>query len=101
MKESSSIILCNNQKAEGKFLLFCDVIHSMHFTLMLLVISLSIVYLRYANRAKNIKNKPHINEDPKDALLREFQEEIARYLFCLLLSQLHENLVEMLALVNE
>lgn len=34
--------------------------------------------LRYANRAKNIKNKPKINEDPKDALLREFQEEIAR-----------------------
>ena len=35
-------------------------------------------YLRYANRAKNIKNKPKINEDPKDALLREFQEEITR-----------------------
>mmetsp|Transcript_26683 Transcript_26683/g.38260 ORF Transcript_26683/g.38260 Transcript_26683/m.38260 type:complete len:627 (-) Transcript_26683:262-2142(-) len=34
--------------------------------------------LRYANRAKNIKNKPVINEDPKDAVLREFQEEIAR-----------------------
>ena len=34
--------------------------------------------LRYANRAKNIKNKPRINEDPKDALLREFQNEIAR-----------------------
>ena len=34
--------------------------------------------LRYANRAKSIKNKPHINEDPKDALLREFQEEILR-----------------------
>ncbi|MCJ8741735.1 hypothetical protein PDJAM_G00074060 [Pangasius djambal] len=34
--------------------------------------------LRYSNRAKNIKNKPRINEDPKDALLREFQEEIAR-----------------------
>ncbi|BFZ03931.1 hypothetical protein BsWGS_06971 [Bradybaena similaris] len=34
--------------------------------------------LRYANRAKNIKNKPVINEDPKDALLREFQEEIMR-----------------------
>ncbi|KAM8927898.1 kinesin-like protein KIF17 [Pelodytes ibericus] len=32
--------------------------------------------LRYANRAKNIKNKPRINEDPKDALLREYQEEI-------------------------
>ena len=34
--------------------------------------------LRYANRAKNIKNKPKINEDPKDAMLREFQDEIAR-----------------------
>ena len=38
----------------------------------------SLTTLRYANRAKNIKNKPRINEDPKDALLREFQEEIAR-----------------------
>ncbi|XP_010624099.1 kinesin-like protein KIF17 isoform X6 [Fukomys damarensis] len=34
--------------------------------------------LRYANRAKNIKNKPCINEDPKDALLREYQEEIKK-----------------------
>jgi len=34
--------------------------------------------LRYANRAKNIKNKPRINEDPKDAMLREYQEEIQR-----------------------
>ncbi|KAJ3304161.1 Kinesin-like protein kif3b [Kappamyces sp. JEL0829] len=34
--------------------------------------------LRYANRAKNIKNKPKVNEDPKDAMLREFQEEIKR-----------------------
>ena len=33
---------------------------------------------RYANRAKNIKNKAKINEDPKDALLREFQKEIER-----------------------
>merc|ERR1711993_53944 len=32
--------------------------------------------LRYANRAKNIKNKPKINEDPKDALLRQYQNEI-------------------------
>lgn len=32
--------------------------------------------LRYANRAKNIKNKPKINEDPKEALLRQYQEEI-------------------------
>jgi len=28
--------------------------------------------LRYASRAKNIKNNPKINEDPKDALLREY-----------------------------
>ena len=34
----------------------------------------SISTLRYANRAKNIKNKPKINEDPKDAMLREFQD---------------------------
>lgn len=34
--------------------------------------------LRYANRAKNIKNKPRINEDPKDTLLREYQAEIER-----------------------
>lgn len=32
--------------------------------------------LRYASRAKNIKNKPIINEDPKDALLRQYEEEI-------------------------
>jgi len=38
----------------------------------------SLSALRYANRAKSIKNKPHINEDPKDAMLREFQEEITR-----------------------
>lgn len=34
--------------------------------------------LRYANRAKHIRNKPQINEDPKDALLRSFQQEISR-----------------------
>uniref|UniRef100_A0A0X3P5C0 Kinesin-like protein n=1 Tax=Schistocephalus solidus TaxID=70667 RepID=A0A0X3P5C0_SCHSO len=34
--------------------------------------------LRYASRAKNIKNTPKINEDPKDALLREYQGEIER-----------------------
>jgi len=34
--------------------------------------------LRYASRAKCIKNKPRINEDPKDTMLREMQEEIAR-----------------------
>jgi len=30
--------------------------------------------LRYASRAKFIKNKPKINEDPKDALLREYTD---------------------------
>ncbi len=34
--------------------------------------------LRYANRAKNIKNKPVINEDPKDAMIREYQDEIMK-----------------------
>uniref|UniRef100_A0A8C9R8Z2 Kinesin-like protein n=3 Tax=Scleropages formosus TaxID=113540 RepID=A0A8C9R8Z2_SCLFO len=32
--------------------------------------------LRYAHRAKSIQNRPRINEDPKDALLRQYQEEI-------------------------
>lgn len=43
--------------------------------------------LRYANRAKNIKNKPKINEDPKDALLRQYQEEIQK-LKAMLMGQL-------------
>lgn len=34
--------------------------------------------LRYASRAKNIQNKPRINEDPKDALLREYQDEVQK-----------------------
>lgn len=34
--------------------------------------------LRYANEAKNIKNKPQINEDPKDAKLRQIQDEIKK-----------------------
>ena len=32
--------------------------------------------LRYASRAKLIKNAPKINEDPKDAHIRQLQEEI-------------------------
>jgi hypothetical protein len=32
--------------------------------------------LRYASRAKNIKNKPRVNMDPKDALLKQYEEEI-------------------------
>ncbi|XP_061742175.1 kinesin-like protein KIF17 isoform X2 [Nerophis ophidion] len=38
----------------------------------------SLSTLRYANRAKSIQNRPCINEDPKDALLREYQEEIRK-----------------------
>ncbi|RZF45139.1 hypothetical protein LSTR_LSTR000549 [Laodelphax striatellus] len=38
----------------------------------------SLTTLRYASRAKKIVNKPRINEDPKDALLREYREEILR-----------------------
>ncbi len=34
--------------------------------------------LRYASRAKMIKNQPIVNEDPKDALLREYAEEIKK-----------------------
>ncbi|KAI3384564.1 hypothetical protein SNEBB_003630 [Seison nebaliae] len=32
--------------------------------------------LRYAHRAKSIQNHAQINEDPKDALLRKYQDEI-------------------------
>ncbi|MCO5571230.1 hypothetical protein L7F22_024966 [Adiantum nelumboides] len=38
----------------------------------------SVSTLRYANRAKSIRNKPHVNEDPKDAIISEFQSEIQR-----------------------
>ncbi len=34
--------------------------------------------LRYASRAKFIQNKPKVNEDPKDALLKEYMEEIKK-----------------------
>ena len=47
-------------------------------SILIISLSLSLSLSRYANRAKNIKNKPRINEDPKDALLREYQEEINR-----------------------
>ena len=33
--------------------------------------------LRYAERAKKIENKPKVNMDPKDALLVQYQEELA------------------------
>lgn len=34
--------------------------------------------LRYANRAKNIINKPTINEDPNVKLIRELRDEIQK-----------------------
>ena len=34
--------------------------------------------LRYASRAKAIKNKPKVNEDPKDALLKQYESEIEK-----------------------
>lgn len=34
--------------------------------------------LRYAARARCIKNKPVVNEDPKDALLRQYQLELQK-----------------------
>ena len=38
----------------------------------------TVTTLRYASRAKNIKNKPRINMDPKDALLKQYEEEIIK-----------------------
>ena len=34
--------------------------------------------LKYADRAKKIKNKPVINESPQDKLIRELMEENAK-----------------------
>ena len=34
--------------------------------------------LRYANRAKNILNRPTVNEDPNVKLIRELRAEITR-----------------------
>jgi hypothetical protein len=41
---------------------------------------LQLVSNRYATNAKNIVNKPKVNEDPKDAALRTLKEEKERYL---------------------
>ena len=35
----------------------------------------SLSTLQYANRVKNIKNLPKINEDPKDAMIKHLIEE--------------------------
>ena len=34
--------------------------------------------LRYADRAKNIKNAPKVNEDPKDAMIKKYKDELER-----------------------
>lgn len=34
--------------------------------------------MRYANRAKNIINKPTVNEDPNVKLIRELRDEISK-----------------------
>ncbi|XP_044316591.1 osmotic avoidance abnormal protein 3 [Drosophila rhopaloa] len=49
--------------------------------------------LRYASRAKKISNKPKINEDPKDATLRQYQNEIL-HLKRMLEETQQKNLVE-------
>lgn len=56
--------------------------------------------LRYANRAKNISNKPKVNEDPKDTILRQYQEEIER-LKSLLGDQKPQNYLEIEDLTKE
>lgn len=33
----------------------------------------SLSTLRYAYRAKSIKNRPKVNEDPKDALIKQYE----------------------------
>ena len=34
------------------------------------------LYCSYANRAKNIQNHPHINDDPRDSLLQKLEDEL-------------------------
>ena len=36
----------------------------------------TIATLRFATRVKKVKNKPVVNEDPRDAVLRKYQMEI-------------------------
>lgn len=35
--------------------------------------------LRFAARARSIKNKPKVNQDPKDAMLNEMIDQIKKY----------------------
>ncbi|XP_023214292.1 kinesin-like protein KIF16B, partial [Centruroides sculpturatus] len=66
--------------------------------------------LRYANRAKNIINKPTINEDPNVKLIRELRNEIAHLKSLLgdsinsspmMIEKLHENEARVKVLTEE
>lgn len=45
----------------------------------------SLSTLRYADRAKQIKTKAIVNEDPTEKMIRELQEENKRLQVCVLL----------------
>ena len=53
----------------------------------------SLSTLRYASRAKFIKNKPKVNEDPKDALLKEYALEINKLKKMLELQEIGEPII--------
>lgn len=55
--------------------------------------------LRYAHRAKSIQNKPRVNEDPKDAMLRQYQVFI--YLQCSFLTPLKDEIDRLKQLLKD
>ena len=61
----------------------------------------SLSTLRYASRAKFIQNRPTVNEDPKDALLREYMETINRLRKELQDQQVEVKYVEKIVYVEE
>ncbi|KAF6773134.1 hypothetical protein AHF37_07054, partial [Paragonimus kellicotti] len=72
---------CSENAGQGKTLLRQGKLHLVDLAIANIAPSdynyeESLSTLRYANRAKNIRNNAKINEDPKDAMLRQFQKEI-------------------------
>ncbi|KAK6182137.1 hypothetical protein SNE40_009889 [Patella caerulea] len=61
----------------------------------------SLSTLRYAQRAKNIVNKPKINEDTNVALIRQLQEEIKRLKHELANAQMHGSMGDLFYLLPE
>ena len=61
----------------------------------------SLSTLRYASRAKFIQNRPTVNEDPKDALLRQYVEEINRLKQALEGQEVEVKYVEKIVYVEE